>query len=217
MQTRLVPGCRGVVELAKVLFAVWMLGSSYTSQYRFCGSIVCNRTRFPTFPSWVMRTRIRSAKGCRTTSVRTSLMTFELCFCVSMLGLPGERDQSRVATPPSRLSATHHHPVTSYTMTITLGSRGKGRDLEMGWWQYLPLGERSQRYVNAFVDALRLLKAMQTGRVVRIIDNIYGTSYEAMRHWTAVPLSEVLRTPITKGCCPGRQLLQSSNGNHNFK
>jgi hypothetical protein len=149
MQTRLVPGCRGVVELAKVLFAVWMLGSSYTSQYRFCGSIVCNRTRFPTFPSWAMRTRIRSAKGCRTTSVRTSLMTFELCFWVSMLGLPGERDQSRVATPPSRLSATHHHPVPSHTMTITLGSRGKGRDLEMGWWQYLPLGERSQRCVNA--------------------------------------------------------------------
>ena len=39
-------------------------------------------------------------------------------------------------------------------MTITLGSKGKGRDLEMGWWQYLPLGERSQRCVNALVDAL---------------------------------------------------------------
>ena len=34
-------------------------------------------------------------------------------------------------------------------MTIALGSKGKGRDLEMGWWQYLPLGERSQRCVDA--------------------------------------------------------------------
>jgi hypothetical protein len=47
------------------------------------------------------------------------------------------------------------HPPPSHAMTIPLGSKGKGRDLEMGWWQYLPLGERSQRCVNAFVGAFR--------------------------------------------------------------
>ena len=113
-----------------------------------------HRTRFPTFPSCVMRMRIRSAKGCRTISVWIPLMTFELCFCMSMSALAGESDQSGVATPiPSSFPIIrHHHPVPSYTMTITSGSKGKGRDLEMGWWQYLPLGERSQRCVNAFED-----------------------------------------------------------------
>jgi len=107
-----------------------------------------HRTRFPTFPSWVMRMRIRSAKGCRTTSVWIPLMTFELCLCMSMSALASESDQSGVAASSSRLSAT----TIPSAMTITLGSKGKGRDLEMGWWQYLPLGERSQRCVDAFMD-----------------------------------------------------------------
>lgn len=78
-------------------------------------------------------------------------------------------------------------------MTITLGSKGKGRDLEMGWWQYLPLGERSQRWVNAFIDVLRpRLNAMQACGVVRIVHNIHCTSHETMRRRTPIPLSQVL-------------------------
>jgi len=89
-------------------------------------------------------------------------------------------------------------------MTITLGSKGKGRDLEMGWWQYLPLGERSQRCVNVFIDVLSQLNAMQTGCMVGIVGDIYGTSHETMRRWTTVPLSQVLRTSIAKSHFPGR-------------
>jgi len=73
---------------------------------------------------------------------------------MSMLASENERDQSGAATPTSRLSATHHHLVPSHAMTIAIGSKGKGRDLEMGWWQYLPLGERSQRCVDAFMGVL---------------------------------------------------------------
>ena len=88
-------------------------------------------------------------------------------------------------------------------MTITLGSKGKGRDLEMGWWQYLSLGERSQRCVTVFMGVLLRLNGMQASCLVGIVNDIYGTSYETVHRWTAVPLPQVLRTSFAQDHCPG--------------
>ena len=85
-----------------------------------------------------------------------------------------------------RSSPTHHSPILLYAITMTLGSKGKGRDLEMGWWQYLPLGERSQRCVNAFIGVL-----------LRLI-----IAYRPVA-WSG--LSTIFTAHPTKPCVVGRQ------------